>query len=114
MARGGKREGAGRKPGTPNRPKYDIQAEAEARAGKAMKVFDEIFNSKKVGPLTKLSAAEKILDRAFGKPVQSTQMLGPNGDVVAPVLVQIVAATPEDVAKAQADPGDVDGEEKGD
>jgi hypothetical protein len=114
MPRGGKREGAGRKPGKPNRPKFDIQAEAEKRAEKALKVFDDIFASKKVSPLTRLSAADKILDRAFGKPVQSTQMLDPNGDVVAPVLVQIVAATPADVAKAQADPGDDDGEEQGD
>jgi hypothetical protein len=114
MPRGGKREGAGRKVGSKSRPAYDIRAEAEKRAAKAMGVFDSIFNSKKVSPLTKLAAADKIFDRAFGKPVQSTQMLGADGEPTAPVLVQIVAATPEDVANAMADPADADGEDTGD
>jgi hypothetical protein len=114
MPRGGKRPGAGAKKGQKYRPKFDIQAEAEARAAKAMKVFDDIFASRRVSPLTKLSAADKILDRAYGKPVQSTQMLNADGEVVAPVLVQIVAATAEDVANAHNGPTIDHDEDRGD
>ena len=112
--RGGKRVGAGRKKGSKSRPAFDIQKAAMEKAERAFKVLEEVAVSKRILPSTRVIAANSILDRAFGKPVQSTQMLGADGEPTAPVLVQIVAATPEDVARANADDTGDDDEEKGD
>lgn len=105
-SRGGKRPGAGRPKGSKDKTPFDVRQAAMARAERAFKVLDDIAVSSRVLPSTRVIAANSILDRAFGKPVQSTQMIGADGEVIAPVVVQIVAATEADVEAANADPAD--------
>jgi len=96
-ARGGKREGAGRKPGAPNKTTADIRAIAQqwgpaaietaaAMAGIVVKAGIDRAESEQV----RLSALSLVLDRAYGKSAQAITGEGGEGPVLIKQLLESV------------------------
>lgn len=83
--RGGKRPGAGRKPGKVNAAKRALSDMAQAHAEDAL---DTLVDIAKLGESesARVSAAIAILDRAYGKPPQSLQHSGPDGGPIPTVI----------------------------
>lgn len=70
MARGGKRDGAGRPEGALNKATADIKAMAQEFGPMALQVLCNIAQSGE-SESAKVAASNAILDRAYGKPKQS-------------------------------------------
>jgi hypothetical protein len=68
---GGKRTGAGRKPGATSLAKRDLSAMAKEHVEAALAVLVEIAKAGKSEP-ARVTAANSLLDRAYGKPIQGT------------------------------------------
>jgi len=66
--RGGKRVGSGRKPGVKNKATIDLKKVAEPYSKEAVEVLVSIMRDKEVPATTRVQAADKLLDRAHGKP----------------------------------------------
>ena len=78
MARGGKREGAGRKKGVPNKVSEEVRAIAQPYAPAAIKEAARIAGllPRKPGSdsdQARVAAINIILDRAYGKPKQPVE-----------------------------------------
>lgn len=84
MARGGKREGAGRKPGAPNKATVVVKEAAQAFTTDALSVLAEIMHGTEHPAAARVSAASALLDRGHGKPKQEI-------DVEAKVLSRVSA-----------------------
>lgn len=71
---GGKREGAGRKPGSPNKLTVAQRRTLAEIAGeyteKAIQTLAQIMEDKKAPHAARATAANSLLDRAHGKPKQ--------------------------------------------
>lgn len=84
MARGGKREGAGRPAGTRSAATKDqiasLSEMAKMHAPEALKALVQIA-TKGESEAARVSAANSILDRAFGKPQQSLELSNPDGSL---------------------------------
>lgn len=76
MAQGGKRPGAGRKPGVPNRVTADIKALAQSFGPEAIEKLVQIVRDSE-NDAAKISAIKELLDRGFGKAAQAVIV---NGD----------------------------------
>lgn len=81
MARGGFREGAGRKPGVPNKVKREIAEAAQEYSEQALRVLAEVMLEGD-SAASRVAAANAILDRAHGKPAQAVKV---GGDQEAPI-----------------------------
>jgi hypothetical protein len=68
--RGGKRTGAGRKPGATSLAKRDLASLAKEHVDLALDVLVQIAGQGK-SESARVTAANSILDRAYGKPIQS-------------------------------------------
>lgn len=93
--RGGSRPGAGRKPGKPNKLTADVKALAAEYGAQAIRNLAEIANGKDQPAAARVSAANALLDRGFGKPVQAMELTGKDGGPV-----QQTQVTPEQLAEA--------------
>jgi hypothetical protein len=69
--RGGKRSGAGRKPGATSLAKRDLASQAKEHVGLALSVLADIAKAG-LSESARVSAANALLDRAYGKPIQGT------------------------------------------
>lgn len=80
MTSGGPRPGSGRKKGSTT----GLQIEARVLArNHAKKAIDTLVKAMQVGSWpVKVDAAEKILNRAFGKPAQSVELTGKDGGAI--------------------------------
>jgi len=86
---GGKREGAGRPPGSRNKATAEIKAIAQEHGPTAIESLVTIMCSNDMPPAARVSAAKEILDRAYGKSIQMVQehpednhtISDPDGDV---------------------------------
>ncbi|AVA20666.1 hypothetical protein [Rhizobium sp. NXC24] len=76
--RGGKREGAGRKSGGVSQAKKDIAQMAKVHAVDALNTLAKIAKSGE-SESARVSAANALLDRAYGRPMQSHQVTGKDG-----------------------------------
>jgi len=76
MARGGKREGAGRPKGAPNKATASVRDAAQTFTTDALNVLAEIMRSPEHPAAARVSAASAILDRGHGKPTQSVELDG--------------------------------------
>lgn len=74
--RGGKREGAGRKPGQVPKAKRELADMAKEHADAALATLVEIATSKEAAEGARVSAAVAILDRGYGKPSQAVKLSG--------------------------------------
>lgn len=75
---GGARKGAGRKPGAVSRAKKDLAEAAKAHAEDALAVLVEIAKDSEAPHSARVSAANAIIDRGYGKPF--TQGPGDDGE----------------------------------
>jgi phage gp46-like protein len=92
MARGGKREGAGRKPGSLNKATADIREAAQEYTDEALQVLAEVMRSAEHPAAARVSAASAILDRGHGKPKQPVDV---DANVRATVRkIELVAVRP--------------------
>lgn len=88
MARGGKREGAGRPKGAVNKATADIREAAQEYSQEALDTLAKVMRDGD-SAAAKVAAANSILDRAHGKPKQSMDI---DANVDASVtLVELVA-----------------------
>lgn len=69
---GGKRAGAGRKPGAVSKAKRALAEKAKDHADDALKVLVDVMNNTDESGSVRVSAANAILDRGYGKPFQAT------------------------------------------
>jgi hypothetical protein len=80
MPRGGKREGAGRKPGQIPKAKRELMDMAKEHADGALLVLVDRMNDVAESGSNRISAATAILDRAYGRPRQMIEGPGPDGE----------------------------------
>ena len=89
--RGGKRSGAGRKPGSLSRATKEQKATlsdlAKQYTAVALEALVSVLNKAEASDSARVAAATAILDRAYGKPAQSLELAGADGD---PLTIQIV------------------------
>lgn len=80
--RGGKRPGAGRKPGSKDKATVEqagtLSELARAHTGAALSVLVQVAQSSE-SDAARVSAANAILDRGYGKPTQPTEITGKDG-----------------------------------
>jgi hypothetical protein len=75
MPRGGKRPGAGRPPGRPNKVTADIKALAQVHAESAIRELATILTTSE-NDQARIAAAKELLDRGFGKATQHAEITG--------------------------------------
>lgn len=87
-SKGGLRAGAGRKKGVPNKIVREVREMAQGYGERAIEVLADLMsNAQSEG--TKVMAAKELLDRAYGKPTNYSEVSGKNGkDFIArePIL----------------------------
>ena len=83
---GGKRPGAGRKPGVVSKAKRDLAEMAKAHGEAALRALVQIA-TKGESESARVAASVAILDRAYGKPVPAPEPV--TDDDVLPVTVTI-------------------------
>lgn len=76
---GGPRPGAGRKPGKVSKAKIDIAERAKRYGEAALLTLAEIMTDADAPHSARVSAANALLDRGFGKPMQAVEMTGKDG-----------------------------------
>lgn len=74
--RGGKRQGAGRKAGVPNKVNREIRALAGQHDELAVLTLAEIAGNAEAPAAARVSAAVALMDRAHGKPAQAVDLKG--------------------------------------
>lgn len=97
MARGGKRQGAGRKPGIVSEAKRDLAEMAKDHAEAALRTLAEIMQDAEAPAAARVSAANAILDRGYGRPPQAITGPGPNGEhIVTRIVIEAASGGSED------------------
>lgn len=79
MARGGKRPGAGRRKGSKHKVGQDVRALAQRYTQQAIDTLAEIMQDADAPQQARAMAADKLLDRGWGKPQQQHEISGPGG-----------------------------------
>jgi hypothetical protein len=96
--RGGKRPGAGRKPGSKSRATIEAKATlselAKQYAPDALRVLSEIMRGSE-SDSARVAAANSLLDRGYGKPAQAMTLSGDadNPLPIVPVLNVTIGGT---------------------
>jgi hypothetical protein len=75
MSRGGKRPGAGRPVGRPNKITADIKVLAQVHAATAIRELAIILTASE-NDQARIAAAKELLDRGFGKATQHAEITG--------------------------------------
>ena len=88
--RGGKREGAGRKPGVQNKVTRELKGAAQVYTAEALEVLIKIARSGK-SESARVAAAIAVLDRGHGRPKQQTELTGKDD---APLTERTVIVLP--------------------
>ena len=78
---GGKRPGAGRKPGKVGEAKRALAEMAQEHAEAAMRTLASIHADPETPAAARVSAATAILDRAYGRPPQSLDLTSSDGSM---------------------------------
>lgn len=78
---GGKRAGAGRKPGAVSKAKRRLAEMAKDHAEAALATLAEIMRDGKAPHSARVSACNAILDRGYGKPPQSLDHTSSDGSM---------------------------------
>lgn len=92
MTHGGKRPGAGRKPGSKDKATAEQSATlselAREHTGTALQVLVQVAKASE-SDAARVSAANAILDRGYGKPAQHTELTGKDGKDLIPELADM-------------------------
>ena len=87
---GGPRPGAGRKPGKVSRAKLDIAERAKTHGDAALRTLAEIMQDTEAPHSARVSAANALLDRGFGRPMQAVEMTGAQGGAINVITRRVV------------------------
>lgn len=79
MAHGGARKGAGRKPGKVSQAKRTIAEMAKEHGPLALQTLVDVASDDGAPHAAKVSAANALLDRGYGKPAQSHDLTSSDG-----------------------------------
>jgi hypothetical protein len=71
---GGKRPGAGRPPGVPNKVTASVREAAQVHSDEAVNTLAAIMQDGKAPAVARIAASNAILDRAHGRPTQSVEL----------------------------------------
>lgn len=94
--RGGARPGAGRPKGRKSSKTLEIEAKAKLYAGDALQALVDVAQNSE-NDSARVSAAQAILDRGYGKPRQALEHTGEDGGPVAiDVTHRVLDASAED------------------
>ena len=80
---GGARPGSGRKPGKVSKAKLDIAERARTHGPAALKTLAEIMQDTDAPHNARVSAANALLDRGYGRPMQAVEMTGKDSGPIA-------------------------------
>jgi hypothetical protein len=94
-----------RNPG--GRPKMpaEVREAAMALTPEAIKTLGDIMRDPSTPPATRVAAAEKILDRALGRPAQQVEVKGEKRDLLEYSIAELVA-----IAHSRRDAETIEGE----
>lgn len=86
----------GRQKGTPNKvQRVDIQKAAKLYSLRALEVIIDVMQNEEESGATRLAAANALLDRAHGKPKQTTEHTGiDGGDIQTKLTIEFVGQPP--------------------
>lgn len=90
MAHGGARKGAGRKPGVVSKAKRDIAEMAKERGHEALDVLFDVATDDEQPAAARVSAANAILDRGYGKPAQTIDNTSSDGTMTPQAITRTV------------------------
>jgi hypothetical protein len=96
MAHGGPRKGAGRKPGAVSKAKRELADMAKDHADSALNVLKSIMENDQEPASARVSAANAIIDRGYGKPPQALQHTSPDGTMTPPPTAILLSAATDD------------------
>lgn len=91
---GGKREGAGRPKGTPNKVTAEVRSLAQEYGPIALQKLVDMINAKDTGDAARVSACKEILDRAYGKSAQPIE--GGETPIDMVYQIQLVGVSSDD------------------
>lgn len=94
MPRGGKREGAGRPKGSPNKATASIRDAAQAFTEEALQTLAKVMRDPDSPAASRVAAASALLDRGHGKPTQSVDIDASVETTVAKVEWTVVDPSP--------------------
>lgn len=98
--RGGAREGAGRKPGVVSEAKRTFAAAARENADEALDILLAVARNVEAAPAARVSAANSIIDRAYGKPLSALEVTGKDGGAIEHAIkAKIVMVPPKEQAE---------------
>jgi hypothetical protein len=98
--RGGARKGAGRKAGVVSQAKRTFAEAARENADAAMTVLLSVARNPKAPAAARVSAANAIIDRAYGKPLSAVEVTGKDGGAIEhTVKARVVIVPPKDIAE---------------
>lgn len=79
MAHGGARKGAGRKPGKVSEAKRNIAERAKEYGDQALQTLVNVATDNMAPHAARVSASNSLLDRGYGRPVQSMDLTSTDG-----------------------------------
>ena len=98
--RGGARAGAGRKPGIVSQAKMTLAEQSRVYGPDLIKALYQIAMDEEAPPNARVSAANSILDRAYGKPLNAMQVTGKDGGAIEHTLkARVVIVPPKEIAE---------------
>lgn len=71
---GGKRQGAGRPPGVPNKVTASVREAASIFSDEAVQTLAQVMRDDKAPAIARIAASNAILDRAHGRPTQAVEV----------------------------------------
>lgn len=84
----------GRQKGTTNKATAEIKAIAQKHGEAAIKALVKLLNDEDTPPQTKVSAANSLLDRGYGKPAQA--ITGADDTPLFPTSIKVEIVSPKD------------------
>jgi hypothetical protein len=79
----------GRRKGTPNRATADVKALAGAYTPEAVRLLASVMRNSKAPLMARVMAADKLLDRACGRPAQAHADPGGSGPVTLTLIEEL-------------------------
>ena len=98
--RGGARKGAGRKLGVVSQAKLTLAEQARVYGPDLIKALYNIAMDEEAPTNARVSAANSILDRAYGKPLNAMEVTGKDGGAIEHTMkARVVIVPPKEIAQ---------------
>ena len=97
---GGAREGAGRKPGVVSQAKTTLAENARQHGPAIIETLYQIMIDKEEAASARISAANSLLDRGYGRPIATKEVTGKDGGAIEHAIkAKIVMVPPKEQAE---------------